>query len=72
MASLLTLRTQRRWTQAMLSAATNHRVSAATISRIERGEVSPERSTCEDLAAALQVQVEDIEWPTAVSRETRE
>jgi len=68
MTDLLTLRQQRGWTQVMLEAATNHRVSATTISRIERGEVVPERRTCEDLAAALKVPVEDIAWPTAKSK----
>ncbi len=63
MSDIKTLRRLRGWTQTMLEAATNHRVSAGTISRIERSEVIPERRTREDLAAALQVRVEGITWP---------
>lgn len=51
-------------TREILAAWTRNRVSASTIGRIERGDVTPERRTKEDLAEALKVSVEQIAWPS--------
>lgn len=66
------LREERGWTLAMLEAATHHRVSASTLSRVERGEVDPFRKTKEDVAAAFGVPVTEIEWIAKASGTTAE
>jgi len=58
------LRDERGLTLEQLAAKTGHRVSAGTISRIERGQNVPERRTREDIAGALGVDIGNIEWPT--------
>lgn len=62
MATLRELRQQKKWTLTQLESQTGFRVSASTISRIENGGAS-ERRTREDIAVALGVEVDDIDWP---------
>jgi transcriptional regulator with XRE-family HTH domain len=57
------LRDDLKLTLEQLAARTGHRVTAGTISRIERGESVPERRTREDIAQALGVPVDAINWP---------
>jgi DNA-binding XRE family transcriptional regulator len=52
-----------------LAAAARSLVSVATIGRIERGAVAPNRATKQALADALGIAVEQILWPAAAPSE---
>jgi transcriptional regulator with XRE-family HTH domain len=52
-----------------LAAATGSLISVATIGRIERGAVVPNRATRHALATALGVGVDQIIWPTGAPSE---
>ena len=66
------LRHERGWTLEMMAAQTGFRISMSTINRIERGMVTPERRTREDIAIAFGVTVDQIDWPSRGASESAE
>lgn len=56
------LREDKGWTQEKLAQEAG--LTWATVSRVERGEVTPSLPTAQAIAKALGVSVDAIEWPT--------
>ena len=56
-------RNLRHLTREQLAAKTDSRVTMSTVYRIENDKVEPTLSVRQALAAALEVSVDDIDWP---------